>query len=129
MAAHTRLICASAALQESGPGVRFEVHGAGATHPAFAVRYAGRVRAFLNRCAHRPMELDWVPGRFFSAEGDLILCATHGAAYDPAGGGCRGGPCNGGGLVGLEVEERDGCVYLVETPAAAQYPLTAGPHD
>jgi nitrite reductase/ring-hydroxylating ferredoxin subunit len=118
MAARERLICAAAALEERGAGVRFEVVVGGVREPAFLIRFEGRPRAFLNRCAHRPMELDWNPGRFFDREGALVLCATHGAGYDPRSGACRGGPCDGAGLVPLEVDERGGQVYLLEPGAA-----------
>ena len=111
MAAQERLICASAALLDSGDGVRFEVTQDGELLPAFAVRYDGQVHAYLNRCAHMPMELDWKPGRFFDVEGLLLVCSTHGAMYAPDTGACLGGPCTGA-LVRLDVEERDGAVYM-----------------
>ena len=31
---------------------------------AFALRFDGRVVAYLNRCAHVPTEMDWQPGEF-----------------------------------------------------------------
>ena len=111
MAARERLICASAALADSGDGVRFEIVREGEATPAFAVRVGGEVRAYLNRCDHLPMELDWRPGRFFDAEGLLLVCSTHGAMYAPDTGMCVGGPCTGA-LVRLAVEERDGNVYV-----------------
>ena len=111
MAARKRLICRSDALIDSGDGVRFEVNQGRAMVPAFAVRYDGRVYAYLNRCVHMPMELDWKPGRFFDAEGLLLVCSTHGAIYAPDTGVCLGGPC-AGVLARLEVEERDGRIYL-----------------
>ena len=58
MVAEPRLICAAAELQERGRGVRFTVERYGRQEPAFVVRYDGQVRAYLNRCAHVPMELD-----------------------------------------------------------------------
>jgi nitrite reductase/ring-hydroxylating ferredoxin subunit len=112
MAEDERMICASSALVDSGRGVRFEVEYFGGPAPAFAVRYAGRVHAYLNRCAHVAMELDWQEGVFFDLTGHELLCSTHGAMYDPASGRCRGGPCNGGSLVKLRVAERDGQVYF-----------------
>ena len=111
MAAPERLICSSDALVESGDGVRFEVKRGDATVPAFIVRYDGQVHAYLNRCTHMTMELDWKPGRFFDAEGLHLVCSTHGAVYAPDTGECRGGPC-AGTLAQIEVEESDGCVYL-----------------
>lgn len=79
--------------------------------PAFVVRYDGAVRGFLNRCAHVPMELDWTPGKFFDSTGLYIMCATHGAVYEPATGRCAGGPCKGGRLRPLVVVERDDQVF------------------
>ena len=113
MAKAERLICESAALVDSGRGVRFEVEYFGAAAPAFAVRYAGRVHGYLNRCAHVAMELDWQEGVFFDFEGRDLLCSTHGATYDAATGRCIGGPCNGSPLVKLRLEERDGLVYFI----------------
>jgi len=112
MADATRLICASSELADSGRGVRFEVEYFGEPAPAFVVRYRGRVQAYLNRCAHVAMELDWQEGVFFDADGRDLLCSTHGATYDAATGRCVGGPCVGGRLLKLNVEERDGMVYF-----------------
>jgi nitrite reductase/ring-hydroxylating ferredoxin subunit len=111
MAAREQLIdiCASDALINGGRGVRFEVSVAGRPVPAFAIRYGGRVHAYLNRCAHVAMELDWQPGMFFDFDADYLLCATHGALYDPSTGICVGGACLGhGGLRKLEVVEESG---------------------
>ncbi len=113
MADGERLICASAALRDSGDGVRFEVEYFGDTTPAFAVRYQGRVHAYLNRCAHVAMELDWRAGQFFDFAGHDLICSTHGATYAAASGQCLGGPCNGTPLVRLRVAERDGGVYYL----------------
>ena len=115
MAAGERLICESRELADSRRGVRFEIERAGEFLPAFAVRFEGRVHAYLNRCAHVPMELDWKPGEFFDAEGLVLICSTHGALYAPDSGACLGGACLGcGGLEPVAVEERDGAVYLKE---------------
>ena len=107
-----RLLCASAELAERGDGVRFELEWEGETVPAFAVRYDGHVYAYLNRCRHIGVELDWTQGKFFDADGEYLLCSTHGAVYAPVSGACRGGPCRGATLVGLKVYEAGGKVYV-----------------
>ncbi len=112
MAAPKRLICEGAALEEGGLGVRFEVERHGRSEPAFVVRYEGAPRAFLNRCAHVPVPLDWQPGVFFEAQGLYLICATHGAVYNPASGVCIDGPCRGKRLVPLAVEEIDGRIFI-----------------
>lgn len=114
MAERKRLICASDGLAEGGLGVRFEVDVFSGPEPAFAVRYRGRAYAFLNRCGHTPMELDWKPGEFFDSSGLYLICATHGALFDPVTGACLGGRCNGRGLVALRVVEENDGVYLIQ---------------
>ena len=113
MVEREQLICASDALVDSGRGVRFEVEYFGERAPAFAIRYRTKVRAYLNRCSHVAMELDWQEGVFFDSAGRDLLCSTHGATYEAASGRCIGGPCNGTPLVKVLVEERDGNVYFM----------------
>ena len=107
-----RMLCASADLTERGDGLRFEVEWEGNTVAAFAIRHGGRAYAYVNRCAHIGVELDWKEGKFFDADGEYLICSTHGALYAPESGACRGGPCRGAKLVGLNVFEADGKVYL-----------------
>ena len=114
MAEAPRLICASAALTDGGRGVRFMLERHGATAAAFVVRYDGRVHAYLNRCAHIPLELDWFEGEFFDQFGLYLICSTHGATYAPVTGHCVMGPCKGQHLTVLQVAERGGNVYLME---------------
>jgi len=114
VAAAQRLICESAALADGGRGVRFVVERRGATASAFVIRYNGRVHAYLNSCAHIPIELDWLEGEFFDKFGLYLICSTHGATYGPATGHCIMGPCKGQHLTALKVVERGGNVYLME---------------
>lgn len=115
MAGCSRVICPSAALVDAGQGVRFEVRRGGEARAAFVVRHEGRVHAYLNRCAHIAMELDWLPGVFFDAQGHDLVCSTHGAVYCASSGKCLDGPCAGGSLVKLAVEERDGFIFVEES--------------
>lgn len=108
----TRL-CASDALAERGHGVRFE---SASGQPAFLIRADGRVYGYLNQCAHVPVELDWMPGEFFDAERVYLICATHGALYEPSSGLCVAGPCPGRRLQKVEVVESDDSVWLVAQP-------------
>ena len=107
-----RTICASAELVERGDGVRFEIDWQGDTVSAFAIRHDGQVRAYVNRCGHIAVELDWKEGKFFDPEGEYLLCSTHGALYAPESGACRGGPCRGAGLISLDAFEAGGNVYV-----------------
>ena len=102
-------LCASEDLVEGGRAVAFDVRYAGQLCRAFAIRYQGRVHAYLNRCSHVPMEMDYQEGHFFDDSGRWLLCATHGAAYQPDTGACAGGPCRGG-LVKIALSEEGGRV-------------------
>lgn len=114
MARSERLICAAAGLAEGGKAVRFEVECRGETAAAFAIRFEGAVYAYLNRCGHRSVELDWREGEVFDSEGRNLICSMHGASYAPASGRCLGGPCEGTPLHRLPIEERGGYVYYRE---------------
>ncbi|HEX8010816.1 MAG TPA: Rieske 2Fe-2S domain-containing protein [Casimicrobiaceae bacterium] len=114
MARRERLICRSDALLDGGAGVRFEIRRAGVTLPAFAIRFRGAVHAYLNECRHQATELDWNPGEFFDAGRLYLICATHGALYQPDTGWCVDGPCRGARLGAVTVFERDGGIYCSE---------------
>ena len=104
-------ICDSESLDEGGKGIRFPVTVGGDDLTAFVVRYGQEPRAYLNRCAHLPMELDWTEGEFFESGGLYLMCATHGALYEPDTGHCAGGPCRGGRLHAINVIERDKKIF------------------
>ena len=114
MADAARIICASDALQEGGRGVRFKVQTGDGEAPAFVVRSGGKAYAYLNRCAHIPVEMDWEDGAFFDYSKLYLICATHGATYLPDTGVCVMGPCPGKRLVPVDVFERDGQVLLTK---------------
>ena len=104
-------LCAGTELAERGRAVVFDVLHFGQAARAFVLRFDGRVVAYLNRCLHVPVEMDWQPGEFLDQDREFIVCAIHGAEYEPRSGRCAGGPCGRGRLVALQVEERDGAVY------------------
>jgi nitrite reductase/ring-hydroxylating ferredoxin subunit len=107
-------LCNAVDLADGGLAVPFDVMFAGQTCRAFAVRYEGQPQAYLNRCTHVAMELDFQPNRVFDPTGQWLLCATHGAAYEPRTGKCGGGPCKGG-LIKIELREVRGVVEWQST--------------
>ena len=109
-------LCASAELEESGKAVVFDVLLWRRPARAFALRFEGRVVAYLNRCAHVPTEMDWRPGEFLDDQRRFILCSMHGAVYEPTTGHCIAGPCAGARLMRIDVDERDGQVYWIPNP-------------
>ena len=104
-------LCRSADLADGGLAYVWDVLLWHRPQRAFALRFRGRVVAYLNRCAHVPAEMDWQPGHFLDADQRWIVCAIHGATYDPTDGRCVGGPCARGALMAVDVLEQDGEVY------------------
>ncbi len=118
-------LCPSQSLSERGGAWVFDVLQYRQPARAFALRFDGRVVAYLNRCVHVPMEMDWRPGEFLDSDKRYILCATHGAAYEPGNGHCADGPCGRGRLTPIKVEERDGQVYWYPSPDIQPVPFGA----
>ena len=78
----------------------------------FVVRRDDDVFAYQNFCMHVGHPLNWSPNSFLTAENDAIVCASHGARYRIETGECIGGPCRGRGLRNVDVEIRDGVIFV-----------------
>ena len=115
MAVSKRLIARSNDLADGGAGVRFlAIDDRGVESPAFVIRHRGKVHGFINRCAHVQVELDWQEGQFFDDEQQYLICATHGALYQPDTGECIAGPCKNGKLEKLAIAEDGDGVFILE---------------
>ena len=116
-------LCSSDELKERGKAKVWDLLEHGQAVRAFALRFDGRVRAYVNRCVHVPTEMDWLPGEFLDNDKRWIVCSIHGATYEPRDGRCVGGPCGRGRLTPLTLTECDG--QVVWWPAGGQQPLAA----
>ena len=94
-------------------GVRFRLSLDGIERDAFAVRYRGMVYGFLNSCRHQALPLDFGDAHFFDDAYDALVCCHHGARYRPETGQCLDGPCAGGSLTALILEQRDASLWCV----------------
>lgn len=103
-------------LVEKGAGLRFAIPALGPHATGFVIRFEGKAYAYVNRCAHVPVELDWTHGQFFDTSQTVLICATHGAMYAPESGHCVLGPCKGKRLTALAVTEQDGIVRIQLDP-------------
>jgi len=83
---------------------------------AFLVNVAGEVHAWVNRCRHVPLTMDWVEGRFLDETGCWIMCATHGALYEPDTGECVSGPPFGRFLIRVPLRV-DGDQLIATVPS------------
>jgi nitrite reductase/ring-hydroxylating ferredoxin subunit len=77
-----------------------------------AIRQGNAVYVYENACPHIGTPLDWVPDRFLSADGQFIICATHGAEFTIVSGTCISGPCKGDRLTPVEVVILDGIIHV-----------------
>ena len=90
-------LCALAEI--ASPGARgFAFRDGEYLFAGFVVRLGDEVRGWIDRCPHAGMPLALLPGRYFTREGDMVLCASHGALFRPLDGVCVGGPCAGRSL-------------------------------
>ena len=76
----------------------------------------GAVRAYRNLCRHLPVPLDGGTGQLLSEDGAHLICGTHGATYRLVDGYCVEGPCEGLALHRLYCHERDGELYVSDSP-------------
>ena len=115
-------LCPAGRLVERGDAVSFDLpsrFGARSGERGFAIRFGTLPRAYVNRCAHVSLPLDWEPGQVFDPERRWLLCSVHGAEYEPDTGRCRSGPCRGRGhLEPLVAVERDGWIWIRIGPDA-----------
>jgi len=77
----------------------------------FLLCFQGELRAWRNHCPHAGTPLDWIPGQFFSDDGDELICHTHGARFEPLSGACLSGPCPRG-LYPLEFQDLGDAVLV-----------------
>jgi nitrite reductase/ring-hydroxylating ferredoxin subunit len=115
-----KVVFSSASLVSEGLGLRFKMPMYGEYASGFVIRYEGAVYAYVNQCAHIPVELDWKEGEFFTAKKDFLICATHGAEYEPDTGHCVAGPCKGRSLKPMAVIEENEQI-VVDIDSAKQY--------
>ncbi|WP_445158698.1 Rieske (2Fe-2S) protein [Halomonas sp. E14] len=79
----------------------------------FLVSVHGVVSAFVNRCPHQQVPLNWDDASFLEAGGELIQCGVHGALFLPETGECVFGPCQGRFLEPLPISvDAEGNIHL-----------------
>jgi nitrite reductase/ring-hydroxylating ferredoxin subunit len=86
----------------------------------FAVKFDGQLHVYRNSCPHLGVELNWLEDQFFDLDGELLQCATHGALFDPATGGCLAGPCRGQFLERVASHVEAGHLYLDAAPPSTR---------
>ncbi len=80
----------------------------------FLVRTGDAVHAYVNRCPHAGRPLNFMPDRFLTPDGELIMCVAHGALFEKDTGLCIAGPCVDESLRRIAVQVIEGEVRLAE---------------
>ncbi|MFQ5345882.1 MAG: Rieske (2Fe-2S) protein [Mariprofundus sp.] len=87
----------------------------------FLTCFRGELRAWRNHCPHAGSPLDWIPGQFYSDDGEFLVCHTHGARFHPLTGACVSGPCPRG-LYQLALQEQGDTVLVPVSVGAVHTP-------
>jgi nitrite reductase/ring-hydroxylating ferredoxin subunit len=111
--AHTRYRIARTDSLAPGESRKFMLPIRGADEECFLINFGGEFHAYVNRCRHVPMAMDWVDNQFFAEDGRYLMCQTHNAYYEPASGECIAGPPTACGkyLYRVLTEIDDGVIY------------------
>ena len=76
---------------EEGKTLKFSFKRMERPMEGFVGRFNGTLFAYENTCRHIPISLDYGDNRFFTNQGDALMCQTHGAVYEPTRGSARAG--------------------------------------
>ena len=87
-----------------GQSKKFTLRRGEGNFEAMLVNYQDRHFAYVNRCPHVGLCLDWVDNQFFTVDHRYLMCANHGAVFEPPTGECVWGPCVGASLQSLPLE-------------------------
>jgi nitrite reductase/ring-hydroxylating ferredoxin subunit len=81
-----------------GQSKKFVLRRGGRDFEALLIKCQEEIFAYVNRCPHIGLTLDWVDNQFFTVDSRYLMCANHGAVFEPATGECVWGPCVGASL-------------------------------
>lgn len=105
-----------------GQSKKFKVRRGTREFEAMLVNYEGNLYAYVNRCPHVGITLDWIDNQFFTVDSRYLMCANHGAVFEPPTGECIWGPCVGASLESLALDVEGGKVF-------ACFPVDSGESD
>jgi nitrite reductase/ring-hydroxylating ferredoxin subunit len=106
-----RKLVGSADELSHGTSKKFTLRRGSREFEALLVNYQGNLFGYVNRCPHTGITLDWVNNQFFSIDNRYLMCATHGAVFEPPTGECVWGPCFGLSLQSVPIQIENGLVY------------------
>ena len=100
------VLCATSEIADPG-SKSFQLNDKGYILDIFVVHKDARFHAFINRCPHTGINLEWQEDRFLDIDHAFIQCATHDALFEIENGRCIHGPCAGESLSVIVIEVVD----------------------
>lgn len=71
--------------------------------------------AYLNRCPHLGISLEFQEQQFMDMDREFLVCANHGALFQVDNGECVFGPCKNQSLTPIAIAvHSDGGIYLLD---------------
>lgn len=95
-----------------GHTAKFRLECGGRRVNGFVVNHDGVLHAYVNRCPHVGTPLDLWENEFLAEDARTIVCATHGAVFEPPTGRCIAGPCAGDALARLPLRHDGDSVVI-----------------
>ena len=101
----------------SDPGAKgFELSFNESTLAFFVVKKDAEVFAYINKCPHVGINLEWRPDDFLNIDKSLIQCSVHGAEFIIETGRCIAGPCQGKMLDSVPLQiDAQGNIFLANS--------------
>lgn len=79
------------------------------------VKQSGTFQAFINRCPHLQIPLEWQEHHFLDNDTQLLRCSTHGALFMVSSGECVSGPCTGESLKPVDIGISNNNIALISS--------------
>ena len=95
------------------PGSKgIEIEHNGVSVSLFVIHKDGMFHAYINRCPHTGVNLDWQEHQFLDLDMSYIQCATHDALFEISSGECISGPCVGDALTPIELQISENALFV-----------------
>ncbi len=92
------------------------VERSGGQEGLLIVRSGDEIRAYVSRCPHLGVALEFMPDHVLDDSKEFLVCSAHGARFQVEDGLCVRGPCRDDSLESVKVKVEDGAVLLAEKP-------------
>jgi nitrite reductase/ring-hydroxylating ferredoxin subunit len=105
-------LCTLDDVPDGGARVIDTTDSSGTSKPVIVVRRGANVWAYVNRCPHFSVPLDYEPGLVHCYRAQVLMCAHHSAIFRFEDGRCIEGPCAGASLDAVAVVVDEGSLAV-----------------